>query len=349
MTLPLCNKCNVPTPKRNIGRSDGICSKCRKLLTEEREAAYNRTREDYLTTNLSSHACAEKHEISHTGFRQWLIRNKIVLTPEQRSMKKRGRPLSEETRRKIGEARKKSAVEFLQLPLPITKRCNFCKQVKQAGKDGEFYVRYGRTVDPETGERSLLLDSFCKQCSRALEAKRRREMTPEARRKSNRKKREQVIAKHGIERVREYKRFMKQKEREGKGQDRSFARGKLGRESPGVRAGEQLPLEPFQKWILERCAYYAKRNHIDVLRPGEVAGLAALSRACHITDRSLRRFLDGGEIDKDSEWREISTVSMATVDSCLTNEGSTFLFELYPDEYDLDSYSNEDTPLAISA
>jgi len=102
----------------------------------------------------------------------------------------------------------------------------------------------------------------------------------------------------------------------------------------GLKADPSLEIMPFQEWIEERASFYAAEYEV-IAADGQVAGLTHLAQACEIPPRTLRRFLDGREVDKNGNERQITHVPLGTVDKCLTNEGTTFLWEIYdnlPDE-----------------
>jgi hypothetical protein len=127
---------------------------------------------------------------------------------------------------------------------------------------------------------------------------------------------------------REYARIWHEAQRRRRGARQNS--GMIERRSAGAPKSDPVfPLGPFQDWIRERAAFYASDLDL-IVAEGEVAGLGHLARVCDINPRSLRRYLDGGEISaKTGQWRPITTVTLGTVDKCLTNEGTTFLWELY--------------------
>lgn len=97
----------------------------------------------------------------------------------------------------------------------------------------------------------------------------------------------------------------------------------------GAKGDPKLPLVPFQQWIKERSAHYARVEGIEA-RGEEVAGIGHLAYLCGVSERLLRRHINGYEIDRDGRRREITHVALSTVDKCLTNEGTTLIWELYP-------------------
>lgn len=91
-----------------------------------------------------------------------------------------------------------------------------------------------------------------------------------------------------------------------------------------VRHDPKLAIEPFQQWIRKRAAKYAKDFSLHSIDNDKVSGLGHLALACHVSEKRLYQILKGDEYPDG--------VPLKTVDDALTNEGSTFLFELYPEE-----------------
>lgn len=79
---------------------------------------------------------------------------------------------------------------------------------------------------------------------------------------------------------------------------------------------EMLPLEPFQKWLEEKVIEY-----------GEVKTLASLLQ---VHPDSIKRWRRGWDITEGKR-TPLRGIPFGMVDWCLTNEGGTLMFELYPD------------------
>lgn len=140
---------------------------------------------------------------------------------------------------------------------------------------------------------------------------------------------------------REYARIYAEGKRREAGiprRDAMIANRKIG----GKQNDPKLPIDPFVEWIRERADFYARSECLEA-KSGTVIGIGLLANICGIAERSLHRFVSGYEIDKNGKRREICEVPLSTVDECLTNEGTTLIWELYPDEgesdYNADIYS----------
>jgi hypothetical protein len=101
-----------------------------------------------------------------------------------------------------------------------------------------------------------------------------------------------------------------------------------------------LPVSPFRDWIIQRSEAFAKQEYLadgissirqvsleDVSR----RGLGLLAKECRVSERTLRRYVEGFEKRKTGTIRDIEYVPLQTVDKCLLNEGTTLLWELYPE------------------
>lgn len=155
--------------------------------------------------------------------------------------------------------------------------------------------------------------------------------SPEERRRAHRERQKWRLENDPefAERYRERQRIWAEGKRREKGiprRDSLIANRFIG--SP--RQDPQLPIGPFQQWIRERAAYYARKEGTTP-QEGTVMGITVLADRCQIGERQLRRFLEGHEIDKNGNRRDLREVALSTVDTCLVNEGNTFLWELYPE------------------
>jgi hypothetical protein len=106
--------------------------------------------------------------------------------------------------------------------------------------------------------------------------------------------------------------------------------------SPGE---PRLAISPFRDWIIQRSAAFARRKCLGDGVPVREAsstevsytGLCILAEECRISERTLRRYVEGFERRKTGSIRDITDVPLQTVDKCLSNEGTTLLWELYPE------------------
>jgi hypothetical protein len=78
-----------------------------------------------------------------------------------------------------------------------------------------------------------------------------------------------------------------------------------------VPPDEQMDPRPFKRWIEEKLKIYET--------------LDDLATACGTTTRLIYRY----------RTTTLDYVPLATVDLCLTNEGSTGVWELYPEAYEV--------------
>lgn len=112
--------------------------------------------------------------------------------------------------------------------------------------------------------------------------------------------------------------------------------------APTRQAGDPvLPITPFRDWIIQRSATFARQEcfadgissprHQVSLEEVSRRGLGLLAKECRISERTLRRYVEGFEKRKSGTIRDIEYVPLQTVDKCLSNEGTTFLWELYPE------------------
>jgi hypothetical protein len=101
-----------------------------------------------------------------------------------------------------------------------------------------------------------------------------------------------------------------------------------------------LAISPFRDWIIERSTTFARQESfadgISSIREVSLEnvsrrGLGLLAKECRVSERTLRRYVEGFEKRKSGTIRDIEHVPLQTVDKCLSNEGSTFLWELYPE------------------
>lgn len=265
---------------------------------------------------------AERAGLTEQEFLYQLDRREIRLRdiPHKRTRRRRRWKNSPETIARQTAARQAKVIAaFVNAPLPITKQCNACKAIKPRD---DFYVFPGRAVDTD-GRRSKVLSYTCKVCTRERVRKRQANLTDEQREHRNAVRRE-------------WENFRAQELREQEGRERRCLRHPLAKKSQAYQSDVKLPLGPFQEWIRDRCEHYvATHEPEDVAQnEGYIAGLSHLAHACQVSQRTLRRFLDGYEIvghgKQRGNRRELPGIPLQTVDSCLTNEGSTFLFELYP-------------------
>lgn len=77
-----------------------------------------------------------------------------------------------------------------------------------------------------------------------------------------------------------------------------------------VKKREALPIAPIRDWVIQKAKVYG--------------GYRELSVHCGVYERTITRIVG----------REHSDINFSTVDEILTNEGSTFIWDLYPDEYE---------------
>lgn len=210
-------------------------------------------------------------------------------------------------------------------PPPDRKRCTQCKEWKRVDiedrSQSEFQIRSRKLT---TGEIRYYPSGECKECNAARaaawrESKRQEGALSDLQREWNSRR----DPEHRKAYQREYQAFLRREQgMEMRGPWKRYRKFAL-------KLDPKLPIEPFQNWIRERAAFYVKREDLPPVRPGDVAGLGFLANLCGISDRTLRRYLDGYEIDKKGRRRELTHVPLGTVDQCLTREGSTFIFELY--------------------
>lgn len=330
-----CRRCDRRATLRELGQR-GFCPQCRDHLNADIKARCVRAAKRYLK-GMTRRDAAAAEGISLSTFEGYCNRHDVTLvrrlSPEQQAG--RSWKLSAETRRRQQAARRKTVQSLVDVPLPVSKRCNGpCGRVLPGGEHGAFYVLKGKATSAD-GRRSRALSSLCKECSRARTRAYRASLPVEIRRQRDREKDRRFREKHGDEYVREIGRFSKQKKREEAGRDRAWVKGELGKKSQAIQNDVKLALAPFQDWIRERARYYSDINDEWMMgydRPDAMLGIGALANACHISDRTLRRFLDGGAVSQ-GKWRPVTHVPLGTVDSCLTNEGSTYLFELYDEDH----------------
>lgn len=76
-----------------------------------------------------------------------------------------------------------------------------------------------------------------------------------------------------------------------------------------VAKKEALPIEPIHEWVK---------------RKAKIFGNLELAKLCGVNERVVTRILR----------KEYSEINFSTVDEMLTNEGSTFIWDLYPQEYE---------------
>ena len=81
-----------------------------------------------------------------------------------------------------------------------------------------------------------------------------------------------------------------------------------------------LEIGPFQEWIEKRLEVY---DSIDTF-----------ATLVETSPRSVHRWRKGREIDKMGKERTINKIPLNTVDIAITREGSTNLWELYPELYE---------------
>lgn len=291
---------------------------CRPCLEERFEKAVRAWQRGW-----SRPLAAERAGLTEQEFLYQLDRRQIRLRdiPHRRKRRRRAWTNSPEVIARQTAARQARLIPALvNAPLPITKLCNACKKIKPRD---DFYVFPGRAVDAD-GNRSKVLSYTCKLCTRTRVRAHQQNMTPEQREHRNQTRRE-------------WENFRAQELREREGRERRYLRHPLAKKSQGYRVDVKLPIGPFQDWIRDRCKHY-----VNLLGPEDLAhndgyliGLSYLANACQISERTLRRFLDGYETvgrGANRARRELPGIPLRTVDECLLNEGSTFLFELYPAE-----------------
>lgn len=298
-----------------------LCAVCR----EEKYQAAKTT----WTNGASMKRAAARQGITYGAFLHMIQQHGDQLSNRPHSKRKRTKAQVETYRKaSIERARR----DFLDMPLPIDKLCKGCNRVKPAD---EFYVCKGKTVG-EDGRHSQVLSTKCKVCKREQVKARKERMDPEEfkreRAEAGRRWRERV----GREYQNEIAAFKREKKRREQGKERAYAKHHLAVKGQGVKGDVMVPIEPFQKWLRSRAAYYATFE--DIVRPeGYTAGLTMLAELCGISDRTFRRFLDGEEMiskgDHKGERRKLEAIPLHTVDSALTREGSTMLMDLY-DEAD---------------
>jgi hypothetical protein len=318
-----CTVCDRPALHKDLSRKGGVCRDCRDRRRQEHVDLLHRAAQDYMTSSLSRAATAKKFGFKKPVFDRFLDAQGYTLTTEQYAAKMRGRTITEETRRKIGESRRKTATAYAFMPLPISKKCNGpCGRTLPGGEDGMFYVRRGQAVHPETGERSRYLDSYCKECSVERVRIYRGNLTDEERQAQDKAKYDRFIAKHGRAEINEYKRFMKQKAREEQGIQRAWGKGKLGRQGEGIVTDPKVPLFAVQAWVLERSAHYAAIDGFEALTAQDrTPGLVGLAKRCHVDQRRLYAIVEGSDYPEG--------VPLKTVDTMLVNEASTELWEVW--------------------
>ena len=81
-----------------------------------------------------------------------------------------------------------------------------------------------------------------------------------------------------------------------------------------------LEIEPFQEWIEKRLPAY---DSIDTF-----------AMLVETSARTVHRWRTGREVDKRGKERIINKIPLNTVDIAITREGSTNLWELYPELYE---------------
>lgn len=308
---PQACACGNPT---RTGRAR-LCHECTEERFQKAIRAWQR--------GWSRPLAAERSGLTEQEFLYLLDRRKVDLKklPHSRKRRRRAWKSTPEAIAAQRAGKKEYIRALVNAPLPVSKRCNKCKKVKP---QNEFYVESGRAVD-EDGNRSKILSYQCKLCTRARVKRYQENMTPEQREQRCRTRRE-------------WENFHAQELREQEGRERRYVKHPLGRKSQAAQFGIKLDPKPFQDWIRDRCEHYASSLGPEELAQNEGynQGLSHLARACRIADRTLRRFLDGYEVvshgERKGERRPITGIPLKTVDECLSNEGSTFLFELYPED-----------------
>jgi hypothetical protein len=83
---------------------------------------------------------------------------------------------------------------------------------------------------------------------------------------------------------------------------------------------ELLEIGPFQEWIEKRLTAY---DSIDTF-----------AMLVETSARTVHRWRTGREVDKRGKERIINKIPLNTVDIAITREGSTNLWELYPELYE---------------
>jgi hypothetical protein len=108
-------------------------------------------------------------------------------------------------------------------------------------------------------------------------------------------------------------------ERRFRYRDKQFAKGIEPKPQLGIgrlkyplsqRRKERLPIEPLSEWAIKRAKAYG--------------GNKGLAEYCGVDERTITRIVH----------KEYPEINFSTVDEILTNEGSTFIWDIYPNEYE---------------
>lgn len=202
------------------------------------------------------------------------------------------------------------------------KRCSGCKEWKLIPDD--YYMRKRQRVN---GDIAISPPAKCKKCSiekakvRGAKWREKKRATGELTLYTKRWNQNRAWTEKRRIYNKEYKAIQRRKQGI---EPRS-------NKASSIRSSIMVPVGPFQEWIIKKTKEYELDN---VLSSSGTAGLNILGEVCQVSDRTLRRFLAGEEIAKNTGTkRKITEIPLDTVDKCLTNEGSTDLWELYPSLY----------------
>jgi hypothetical protein len=93
---------------------------------------------------------------------------------------------------------------------------------------------------------------------------------------------------------------------------------------------EYLPLEPLREWIERKIPEYADEDFVPAVEGGKSSGSARLAEAMGISKRLLYRWRG---LDTGPDGRRVIErgVGREAIEDALDREGSTFMWELYPD------------------
>ena len=109
--------------------------------------------------------------------------------------------------------------------------------------------------------------------------------------------------------VLERRRFYYRKEQNAKGIEPNYKRGYARLKYKWKNGRDFVPVEPMQEWVKKKIISYG--------------GILYLADVCGVDQRTITRIQNA----------EYKMIELAVVDSILTNEGSTTLSLLYPEEY----------------
>lgn len=295
---------------------------------------------EYIQGGQTQGTVADKHRLARSTFRKYLRKNHFKLTPEQiTELRSRSAIQGRETLRKNNHVSGRKCSPDCTCkrharrhkprtqPNPVILGRRFCSDCKHWRLIIDFHAR-----ERDKDGNAISWQSVCATCqrfrTRYSQGMRRRGKPYEQRHdppspeqvRRRRRERYQERKKDPVfvELRREYERIYTEAKRRENGIPRDEAR--LAKRDIGPDT--LIETEPFAFWLDERVDEYG----------GSWGDLAA---ACHVPPRSLYRYrFDGGMQP---------TVTSGFVDRCLTHEGSTFMWQLYPQLFYI---NNQGLPLA---